>query len=152
MTFITAISNLEELSQTYTWLQAYKDTRFFYLLNAYLASLLLLIVLALLPLILGLVARYYEGLKVESKIQKSIMKRYFVYQVVNVVVSVGLGSFVTLLNSLEQPEQLIQEWGQKMASFSVYFANFIVVKTFTGLPLEMLRTWPFIQTIFSRLF
>lgn len=151
--FITAISNLDELSKRYTWLEAYKDTKFFSLLNAYLASLLLLVILALLPLIFWLVARYYEGIKVENEIQKSIMTRYFYYQLINVVVSVGLGSLLSNLQAfLKQPEQILTILGSSVPTFSVYFTNFIVVKAFTGLPLEMLRTWPFIQTIFLKCF
>ena len=115
----------------------YEDTEFFMLLNAYLASLLLLIVLALLPLIFWLVARFYEGRKVENKIQKSIMSRYFYYQVVNVVVSVGMGTLFSNYQTVsEQPENVIQVICKEDPLFSVYFTNFIIVKAFTGLPLK----------------
>ena len=145
---IAAISNLDNLAMKYPWIKNYQDTRFYSILNSYLASLLLIVVLALLPFIFDFSARWYEGIKLESRIQESIMTRFFFYQLVNVFVSVGLGSILTNLASiLEKPEQIFTILGVAVPSFSVYFTNLIIVKTFTAVPLEMLRPWPLIQVL-----
>jgi hypothetical protein len=84
------------------WLEKYQGTEAYKFLNTYLALGLLLILLALLPLIFDLIARYYEGIKLESEIQNSIMTRYFYYQLANVFVSVGLGSIANSLNQVNR--------------------------------------------------
>ena len=146
ISFITAISNLDSLSETYPWLKEYNDTWFYEIMNSYLASLLLIIVLAILPFIFDMSARWYEKLKLESEIQASIMKRYYFYQLINVFVSVGLGSVLTNIQQvIEKPEQIFNILGVAVPSFSIYFTNFIIVKTLTAVPLEMLRIWPLIQ-------
>jgi hypothetical protein len=101
---ITAIANLEAISKEkgWHWLEKYQGTEAYKFLNTYLALGLLLILLALLPLIFDLIARYYEGIKLESEIQNSIMTRYFYYQLANVFVSVGLGSIANSLNQVNR--------------------------------------------------
>ena len=146
--FITTISNLESLSQQFPWIQTYSNTSFYQFLNSYLAALLLLILLSLLPLVFDIIARNYEGLKLESEIQNSIMTRYFYYQLANVFVSVGLGSLATSLHQIiESPTSILSILGNSLPNLSIYFTNLVIVKTFTALPLEMLRAWPFIQII-----
>jgi hypothetical protein len=51
----------------------------------------LLCFLITLPFIFDILARDYEGMKLESEIQNSIMTRYFYYQLVNIYVTVGMG-------------------------------------------------------------
>ena len=98
--FITAIANLESLSKELPFLQAYRNTIVYDVMNNYLAVALLLILLNLLPIVFDLIARSYEGLKLESEIQNSIMTRYFYYQLANVFVSVGLGEWTPLMHYL----------------------------------------------------
>jgi ferritin len=102
--FITALANLEAISNEkgWTWLQAYENSPIFQILNTYLALGLLLILLALLPAVFDLISRSYEGIKLESEIQNSIMTRYFYYQLANVFVSVGLGSIAQSLNEVTE--------------------------------------------------
>ena len=84
--------------------------------------------------------RNYEGLKLESEIQNSIMKRYFYYQIANVYVSLGLGSLASSLHQvLNQPSSIFNILGSSLPLFSTYFANLLIVKTFTAVPIEMMR-------------
>ena len=146
--FITTITNLEALSKRYIWLQAYSTTALFRLLNNYLAFGLLLGLLSALPLIFDWIARKYEGLKLESEIQNSIMSRLFLYQWANVYVSVGLGSIASSINQIiASPSNILNIVGGSLPQFSIYFATLIATKTFTAVPLEMLRTWPFIEIL-----
>jgi hypothetical protein len=98
--FIAAISNLESISKELPWLNNYRNTLAYEFLNDYLAVALLLVLLSLLPIIFDLIARSYEGLKLESEIQNSIMTRYFYYQLANVFVSVGLGSIASSIHQV----------------------------------------------------
>lgn len=146
--FITTISNLENLSRVYGWLQEYSTTFIYQFFNAYLASGFLLALLSLLPIIFDIIARNYEGLKLESEIQNSIMTRYFYYQLANVFVSVYAGSIITALHQiLDSPSNILSILGSTLPSFSIYFANLVIVKTFTAVPIEMLRLWPLFQIL-----
>jgi hypothetical protein len=60
----------------------------------FLSVIIILCFLLVLPFIFDSLARYYEGLKLESEIQNSIMTRYFYYQVISVL------SFVSIYNFL----------------------------------------------------
>lgn len=136
--FISACSNLESLSKQLTWLQEYQDTEFYSFLNEYLALGILLILLAILPAIFDIIARSYEGMKLESEIQNSIMTRYFYYQLANVFVAVGLGSVASSLNEIIQnPAQILSILGSSLPEFSIYFTSLIIVKTFTAVPIEV---------------
>lgn len=150
--FIAAISNLESLTKDFPWLNTYRNTIIYEVLNDYLAVALLLILLSVLPIVFDLVARSYEGLKLESEIQNSIMTRYFYYQLANVFVSVGLGSIASSLHQIiESPSSVLSILGSSLPSLSVYFTNLLIVKTFTAVPLELLRVWPLIQILSVRL-
>jgi magnesium-transporting ATPase (P-type) len=121
-------------------------------LNNYLAVALLLVLLSLLPIVFDLIARSYEGLKLESEIQNSIMTRYFYYQLANVFVSVGLGSIASSLHQIiENPSSILSILGTSLPSLSIYFTNLLIVKTFTAVPLELLRVWPLLQILSVRL-
>lgn len=148
VTFISAISNLESISRVIPSLQEYSNTELYQFANNYLAIGLLLILLAILPFIFDFIARSYEGLKTESEIQNSIMTRYFYYQLANVYVSVGLGSVATSLHEiLSNPANILSILGSSVPSFSIFFANLVVIKTFTAVPIEMLRIFPLLDIL-----
>lgn len=150
--FISGISNLQSLQETFPSLANYTTTYWYKFLGSYLTSLLLLICIAILPLIFDLMARKYEGLKLESEIQNSIMKRYFYYQLANVFVSVGLGSITgSLQEIIDTPRSIFVILGQNLPGFSIYFTNLLIVKTLTAVPLELLRTWPLILHLSLRM-
>lgn len=69
------------------------------------------------------IAGKYEGMKLESEIQSSIMSRLFLYQWANVYVSVGLGSIASSLNQIiTSPSNLLNIIGGSLPQFSIYFA------------------------------
>ena len=106
----------------------------------------------MLPFGFDLLARYYEGMKVESEIQNSIMLRYFYYQVVNVYVTVacaGIEITQQISEILQDPRVLIEIMGKRVPAVSLFFCNLIILKIFTALPLEMLR--PPVRKIFTAL-
>ncbi|KAJ1416546.1 hypothetical protein B484DRAFT_434494, partial [Ochromonadaceae sp. CCMP2298] len=90
------------------------------------------------------------GLKTESEIQNSIMSRYFLYQLANVYVALGLGSVAVSINEIvHQPLAILSILGTSVPSFSIYFANMMVIKALTAVPLEMLRIVPLLDFVLS---
>lgn len=152
--FIATITNLESLSKQsrWSWLTKYKTNYFYTLLNNYLALGLLLILLSLLPVLFQLSLRSYERCKLESDVQNLIMTRYYFFQVANVYVSVGFGSITSSISAiLADPSNILRILGYYIASFSTYFAQLVIIKTFTGLPIELMRLWPLIQIFFVKM-
>jgi hypothetical protein len=146
--FITTISSLDSISQVLPFIKSYSDTDFYIFLNEYLALGLLLIILTSLPYLFDFVSRYYEGLKTESEIQNSILSRYFYYLLANVFVAVGLGSIASSINEvISSPSSILSILGTSLPSFSVYFTDLVIIKTFTAIPLEMMRIFPLIDIL-----
>jgi hypothetical protein len=142
---ITIASDLDELAKRYKWLKAYKKHTLYILLDEYLAVLLLVILIACLPFLFDVLARSYRGLKQESVIQMFILRWYFYYQLINVffsmpVVSVSVES--ALRDIISSPHAFLRILGQNLPHASPYFASFIIVKSFTAVPVELLRVWP----------
>lgn len=145
---INGFSNLDALSSDVQWLQRHQDSAVYKIFNQYLAVLILLILLVLLPLIFDQLSRYYEGLKLESEIQNSIMSRYFYYQLANVFVTVGSGTIFASINQIfSRPDSVASILGENLPQVSIYFANLVIVRTFLGLPIEMLRIWPLLTIL-----
>lgn len=114
------------------------------------SAVVMLIFLLLLPFVFDSLARYYEGYKLESEIQNSIMTRYFYYQLINVYVTVGFSGsnlWGQLLQMLEKPQTLIDIVGGRLPNVSLFFTSLMIVKIFVALPLEMVRPWQ-LSTIF----
>lgn len=145
---IKAYSSLDDLAQNHSWLDNYHNSLVYQLLNEYLAVVVLLILLALLPFVFDFVARFYEGLKCESEIQDLIMTRYFYYQLANVYVTVTAGTIFGSINDIIQhPGNILTILGKSLPQVSIYFANMIIVKTLTGVPVEMLRIWQLLTIV-----
>jgi hypothetical protein len=147
--FVNAISNLDELSKKYTWIDDYSDTVVYSLVNSYLAVVLLLLLIALQPFVFDAISRYYCYTKSESLIQEDIMSNLFYYQVMNVYISIVSGSIFSSLNRIiSEPTSFLTFLGSSLPSVSIYFSVLVVVKTFSALPIEMLRIGPWISTFF----
>ena len=109
-----------------------------------LSVVILLCFLLILPFIFDWVSRNYECMKLESEIQNSIMNRYFWYQLINVYVTVGLGSknfAEQLVGFLRNPQSIVDVLGKSVPAVSLYFCNLMIVKIFAAVPIEMLRPW-----------
>jgi len=103
----------------------------------YLSVCIILGFLLLLPFIFDFLARYYEGIKLESEIQTTIMTRYFWYQLINVYVTVGFGGvqiITQLLLILKNPQLLVNFVGQTIPAVSLYFVDVVIIKIFAAVP------------------
>lgn len=112
--------------------------------QGYLSVVIMLFFLIILPQLFDYIARYYEGMKLESEIQNTIMQRYFYFQLVNIYVTVGFGTkniSSQLIAILNQPHILIDILGKSVPSVSLYFCSLVIVKIFAAVPMEMVRPW-----------
>ena len=78
--------------------------------NGYLPVVLLLTIITILPLVFHTVALHYEDRKTRSDIQKSIIGRFFYYQLANIYISVTAGSILESLGEIvEHPSSILRE-------------------------------------------
>ncbi|KAL7521067.1 hypothetical protein ACHAWX_005758 [Stephanocyclus meneghinianus] len=120
--------------------------------NGYLPVVLLLSIIMILPGIFYAVALHYEDRKTQSDIQKSIIGRYFYYQLANIYVTVTAGSILDSLGEIiEHPSNVLAILGKSLPNVVGYFATFIMTKILAGLPLILLRVGALLRTIFIRL-
>ena len=62
------------------------------------------------------------------------------------------GSIASSLHQIiESPSSILSILGTSLPSLSIYFTNLLIVKTFTAVPLEMLRVWPLIEILSVRM-
>ena len=112
-----------------------------YQVNGYLPVVLLLTIIMILPLVFSAVALHYEDRKTQSDIQKSIIGRYFYYQLANVYITVTAGSILDSLGeTVEHPTSILAILGKSLPNVVGYFVTFIMTKILAGLPLILLRS------------
>jgi len=89
-----------------------------------------------------------EGLRSFSEVQLSAFSRYFLFQVINVfVVTAIAGSvFDTIAIIVENPEAAFEMLGNALPRMSSFFTTLVVMKTFLGLGVELVRTMSIIQS------
>ena len=78
------------------------------------------------------------------------MTRYFYYQLVNIYVTVGTGGvgiWDQILLILRHPQTLVNVLGKSIPAVSLFFANLIIVKILSAVPIEMLRPWQIITIL-----
>ncbi|KAL7507303.1 hypothetical protein ACHAXN_004517 [Cyclotella atomus] len=120
--------------------------------NGYLPVVLLLTIIMILPLVFHAVALHYEDRKTQSDIQKSIIGRFFYYQLANIYISVTAGSILDSLSDIvEHPSNILAILGKSLPNVVGYFATFIMTKILAGLPLILLRSGALIRAMFIRL-
>lgn len=121
--------------------------------NGYLPVVLLLTIILILPYIFYGVALHYEDRKTQSDIQKSIIGRYFYYQLANIFITVTAGSILESLGEIiEHPTNVLAILGKSLPNVVGYFNTFVMTKTFAGIPILLLRTRALGRMLFIKLF
>ncbi|CAN0195006.1 unnamed protein product, partial [Scytosiphon promiscuus] len=127
------------------------DSLLYYFIAGYLPVVLLLLLMMVLPFLFQALAYRYEKRKSHSEVQRSILTRYFMYQVANIYVTVASGSITSAIQEIfEDPSAILSILGDTFPAVAVYFLDVIVVKIFVGLPFEILRGWPLIRVMWSQ--
>jgi hypothetical protein len=119
--------------------------------NGYLPVVALLCLILVLPLIFQFVATNYERRKTISEVQKSMLNRYFFYQLVNIYITVTAGSlWKSLSEILDHPTSLLSLLGESLPSMVGYFVALLVTKILAGLPMVFLRVGALSRMILYR--
>eukprot|EP00592_Proboscia_alata_P015609 CAMPEP_0194394914 /NCGR_PEP_ID=MMETSP0174-20130528/124122_1 /TAXON_ID=216777 /ORGANISM="Proboscia alata, Strain PI-D3" /LENGTH=740 /DNA_ID=CAMNT_0039190771 /DNA_START=1250 /DNA_END=3472 /DNA_ORIENTATION=- len=88
-----------------------------------------------------------EGIVAFSEVQMKAFSRYFLFQVLNIfLVSAIAGSvFDTLAIVIENPESAFEMLGNSLPRMSSFFVTLVVMKTFLGLGMELVRAVSLVQ-------
>jgi len=120
--------------------------------NGYLPVVALLCLILILPVIFQVVATRYERRKTISDVHRSMMVRYFYYQLVNIYITVTAGSlWRSLADILDHPSNLLELLGESLPSMAGYFIALLVTKILAGLPMVFLRVGALSRMILLRL-
>jgi len=155
---IQALSTAESLSRIpfFNWLLASGGGRYTAFINGYLPVVALLCMILLLPIIFEQVAVRYENIKTKSGVERSILSRYFYYQVANIYITVTAGSiWDSLADILNHPSSVLNVLGRSLPAVVGYFISLLVTKILAGLPMVLLRVGAvsrllFLRTIYSQ--
>ncbi len=132
-----------------------RQQREFYinLINGYLPVLALLGLIQLLPFLFQAIAVFYESRKTKSDIQRSILRRFFYYQLANIYVSITAGSILeNLQDIIETPTSILFLLSDSLPTVVGYFISLIITKILAGLPLVLLRLGALLRLSFLKCF
>lgn len=159
---IQAMATTEQLAKLpfMSWLddstgdpdQDRKREFYVHLINGYLPVLALLGLIQLLPFIFQWVSVHYENRKTKSDIQRSVLRRFFYYQMANIFITVTAGSILENLGEiLNQPSSIMFTLAKNIPTVVGYFISLIVTKTLAGLPIVLLRLGALFRMAFLRI-
>ena len=119
------------------WIETTRVSSF---VNGYLPVVAWLMLILILPVIFELLARKYERRNTISDVHRSMMSRYFIYQVFNIYITVTAGTlWKSLGDILDRPSSLLELLGEKLPSMVGYFVALLTTKILAGLPVVFLR-------------
>mmetsp|Transcript_22394 Transcript_22394/g.33982 ORF Transcript_22394/g.33982 Transcript_22394/m.33982 type:complete len:1037 (+) Transcript_22394:105-3215(+) len=120
-------------------------------INGYLPVVALLCLIMILPVIFEQIAINYENRKTVSDVQRSMLGRYFYYQLANIFLTVTAGSFWdSLADILDRPGNILEILGNSLPKVVGYFISFIITKILAGLPIVFLRVGALGRKLFLR--
>lgn len=104
------------------WILTYQGGALTAFVNGYLPVLALLGIILILPVIFEWIAVTYERRKTFSEIQRSILRRYFYYQLANIYITVTAGSlWKSLADIIDHPSNVLALLGQSLPTMVGYF-------------------------------
>merc|ERR1712065_84633 len=108
------------------------------LLQAMVPTILLVVFMALLPKILLQFGKR-QGLTSESELAKSVMRRYFLFLMVNVLlVTTIAGSIIPIANKLaDGPLTVIDLLSQSIPGVAIFFILYVMLQALSGFPLML---------------
>jgi len=136
------------------WMSASNNENVATFVNTWLPVVTLMILMTLLPYVFQYLATKYENRKTYSNIENSILRRYFLYQLANVYITVTSYSIFDSLNDIiDDPGDTTRLLGETLPTVVGYFVALIVTKTMVGIPVGLLRTgslarYSLLRTIF----
>jgi len=151
---IQAFATAKQLAQIpgLGWILHEQDGQLTAIINAYLPVVALLGLIVILPIIFQWIAVNYEHRKTYSEVQRSILFRYFYYQLANVYITVTAGSLWTsLAHIIESPADILNLLGVSLPTVVGYFISILMTKLLAGLPLISLRGGALCRKLITRM-
>jgi hypothetical protein len=152
---IQALANLESLSQLpgLSGLGEGMSDHLKALVNGFLPVAALLFVIFLLPFVFKWIAIDLERRKSMSDVERSVMNRFFWYQLANVYVTVTAGSVWDALSDiLDHPGNAVEILGRAVTTVVGYFIALVITKLLAGLPFVMLRPLALCRRLSQKIF
>ncbi len=126
------------------------------MITNHLPVFLLLFLIQNLYFVLKFIASRVERVKSYSEVERSVMSRYFYYQLANIYVTVTLGSIFADLNIIiSSPDDILTIFGEALPKVAAYFTNLITVKFTAGLMFELCfggHPLKFLRLLFAEMF
>jgi hypothetical protein len=152
--FIASLSSLSVLVNAFSFLAFLQDlpSAVIPLVEGIIPPLMLAGLMALLPVILTTMATY-EGHVRHSAITHSLMAKYFLFLVVNVLlISTLTSGVIDTYNTLQKNgfklDDIITLIAENLPSSSSFFINYVLLRGFTGPALELLQIAPLLLNFF----
>lgn len=142
LTAIQAFATAEQVASLpgMEWVLTFDGGNLSAFINGYLPVVALLSLIMLLPVIFEQIALRWEHRKTFSDVQRSMMGRYFYYQLANIYITVTAGSlWKSLAEILDHPSEILQLLGESLPTVVGYFIALLITKILAGLPLVILR-------------
>lgn len=154
--FVTGIANIDSLVNLLPFLKFLKDlpTAILGIIQGILPPLFLAILMAVLPIILTAMSKF-EGHVRHSSITLAVMKKYYFFLIVNVLLLTSLGNGVipTLKKLLKpaggngiqfSPIEVVQIIASTLPSASTFFVTYALLQGLTGPAKELLQIAPLV--------
>lgn len=148
LTFISAISNLQNLEKYLPFLKNLDETTYS-ILSGILPVAVMGYFISLLPVIFAYGGEKFNKLKFLSQIQEDVFHWMYAYQIANVFVTTLSGSvFDSLVQLINNPTSIIGLLGASLPAASVFFGNFTLSAAIIGGATELLQIGPLIIYLF----
>lgn len=150
--FISALSKLEELQNTLPFLEPVLDysPALKGFLQGFLPSIALLLFQLLLPPLLLFLSRF-EGFESLSWLEHSVFSKFFLFQFFAFfLVSVISGSLLSTLEIIvDKPSSIPALLSEGLAGQATPFTAYIILQTFSALPLRLMRIGALVVGLFK---
>eukprot|EP01038_Epipyxis_sp_PR26KG_P015802 gene15802-21402_t len=144
LTGIAGIAKLGNLMKIFPFLSLLSPV-LLSVLGGMLPVVALIVFIALLPVIMTAISTYIEKRKSVSSVQFEVFNWMFLYQLANIFLILLSGSVLASLQQiLKSPTSIVSLLGAAIPTVAVFFINFAIVATFSGIPIFMLRIGPMV--------
>ncbi|KAG0265257.1 hypothetical protein BG011_005128 [Mortierella polycephala] len=156
--FVSGIANIAALVKLLPFLSFLNDLpeSILGIIQGILPPLFLAILMALLPIILTMMATF-EGHVRQSSIMLSVMSKYFVFLVINVLlISTLSGGFINTIQALQEKQfsviEVFNVIGKNLPKSSTFFVTYSLLQGLTGPVKELLQIAPLVLNfLFTKL-
>ena len=141
VSLVASLTSLDSIEEHWDWVASLREHEWLFdIVQTYLPTLGLYLFMTLLPYILHYASRF-EGLKTKSDIDRSLMTRYFVFLIMNIllVASLSGGIFAVVYHVSGDLGDIPELLGKSLPNMYLFFVSYVMLQAMTILPLDLLR-------------